>query len=55
MNLYRGAGLALIIIGGVFVAQGYRPGPQHGTLRVIVGVLFVLIGLFRAVKGRRRV
>ena len=54
MNLYRGAGLALIIIGGVFIAQGSR-GPHPNTLRVIVGVLFVLIGLFRAFRGRRRV
>lgn len=49
----RSAGLALIIIGGVFIAISGRP-PRSSTIGVVAGALFILAGLSRVMRARRR-
>ena len=49
----RSTGLALVIIGAVFIATSARP-PRSGSLGMIAGALFILAGFVRILKERRR-
>ncbi len=49
----RPMGLALIVIGMVFIAISSRP-PRAGSVGVIAGALFIVAGSIRIVRGRRR-
>jgi hypothetical protein len=47
----RNIGLALVILGGVWIALAYRTRPP-GRLAIVVGVLFIVAGLLSVFRGR---
>ena len=52
MNRTRWLGFALVVIGAVLIAIGYREDPPR-MLSVIAGVLFVLAGIIRFARAPR--
>lgn len=48
----RGTGLALIVVGAVFIAISSRP-PRSGSLGMVAGALFILAGLIRIMRAPR--
>lgn len=52
MNRTRSLGFALVVIGAVLIAIGYREDPPR-MLSVIAGVLFVLAGIIRFARAPR--